>query len=141
MEEAPGSEKFFPAQLVFLALGFMGPEQELIKSLGVKTDGRSNVQTPAKKYSTNVRGVFSAGDCRRGQSLIVWGIKYVFIPLLIQTGNGADEGSLYSLFSEGRGAAAEIDAWLSGGGTELPFHGGIKHRVCFSPLVYQLHRN
>lgn len=75
MEEAQGSEKFFPAQLVFLALGFMGPEQELIKSLGVKTDGRSNIQTPTKKYSTNVRGVFAAGDCRRGQSLIVWGIK------------------------------------------------------------------
>ena len=48
MEEIPNSEKFFPAQLVFLALGFLGPEQELLKSLDVKTDGRSNIQTSAK---------------------------------------------------------------------------------------------
>ena len=91
MEEVPGSEKFYPAQLVFLALGFLGPESEILKGLGVKQDGRSNIQTPPKvfiaspaflsglnalqKYSTNVEGVFAAGDCRRGQSLIVWGIK------------------------------------------------------------------
>ena len=75
MEEVPGSEKFFSAQLVFLALGFLGPESDVVKALGVKQDARSNVQTPAKKYSTNVEGVFAAGDCRRGQSLIVWGIK------------------------------------------------------------------
>ena len=48
MEEVPGSEKFFEAQLVLLALGFLGPEAELIKVLGVKTDPRSNVQTPSK---------------------------------------------------------------------------------------------
>ena len=48
MEEIPGSEKFFPAQLVFLALGFLGPQQELIKAMDVKVDGRSNVQTPPK---------------------------------------------------------------------------------------------
>jgi glutamate synthase (NADPH/NADH) len=48
MEEVPGSEKFFDAQLVFLALGFLGPEAELNKSLGVKTDPRSNIQTPPK---------------------------------------------------------------------------------------------
>lgn len=94
MEEVPGSEKFFPAQLVFLALGFLGPETQVIKGLNVKQDGRSNIQTPPKvniadiipyilfltnlqKYSTNIEGVFAAGDCRRGQSLIVWGIKYV----------------------------------------------------------------
>ena len=93
MEEVPGSEKFFPAQLVFLALGFLGPQTDVIKALGVKQDARSNIQTPhkvnhkslqlptvdlsifPKKYSTNVEGVFAAGDCRRGQSLIVWGIK------------------------------------------------------------------
>jgi len=50
MEEVPGSERFFPAQLVFLALGFLGPESEVIKALGVKQDGRSNIQTPAKVY-------------------------------------------------------------------------------------------
>jgi len=81
MEEVPGSEKFFKAQLVFLALGFLGPQQELLKSLGVNLDGRGNIQTPNKKYSTNMPGVFAAGDCRRGQSLIVWGIKYVRLAL------------------------------------------------------------
>jgi glutamate synthase (NADH) len=78
MEEVPGSEKFFPAQLIFLALGFLGPENDVIKSLGIKQDARSNIQTPGpRKYSTNVEGVFTAGDCHRGQSLIVWGIKCV----------------------------------------------------------------
>ncbi len=48
MEEVPGSEKFFPAQLVFLALGFLGPESAVVKSLGVKQDARSNIQTPSK---------------------------------------------------------------------------------------------
>lgn len=48
MEEVPGSEKFFPAQLVFLALGFLGPESQVIKELGIKQDGRSNIQTPQK---------------------------------------------------------------------------------------------
>ncbi|CAL1704998.1 unnamed protein product [Somion occarium] len=109
MEETPGSEKFFPAQLVFLALGFLGPESDVIKSLGVNQDARSNIQTPHKRFSTNVEGVFAAGDCRRGQSLIVWGIN------------------------EGRGAAAEIDAWLSGGVTRLPADGGIKRRVFIPP--------
>ncbi|KAH7107808.1 NADPH-dependent glutamate synthase [Auriculariales sp. MPI-PUGE-AT-0066] len=109
MEEVPGSEKYFDAQLVFLALGFLGPESELVKALGVKTDPRSNVATPPKKYSTNVAGVFAAGDCRRGQSLIVWGIN------------------------EGRGAAAEVDAWLMGGNTRLPRAGGIKTRTFFPP--------
>ncbi|OBZ75427.1 putative glutamate synthase [NADPH] [Grifola frondosa] len=91
MEEVPGSERFFPAQLVFLALGFLGPESEVIKALGVKQDARSNIQTPNKKYSTNVEGV------------------------------------------EGRGAAAEVDAWLSGGVTRLPNDGSIKQRVFIPP--------
>ena len=95
MEEVPDSQKFFSAQLVFLALGFLGPQSEILQALGVKQDARSNIQTPPKvgfsrqirhcliyfyftqKYTTNVEGVFAAGDCRRGQSLIVWGIKYV----------------------------------------------------------------
>ncbi|KAJ7702309.1 NADPH-dependent glutamate synthase [Mycena rosella] len=109
MEEVPGSQKFFPAQLVFLALGFLGPQVEVIQALGVKQDARSNIQTPNKKYSTNMEGVFAAGDCRRGQSLIVWGIN------------------------EGRGAAAEVDAWLSSGATRLPSAGGIKTRVFVPP--------
>jgi len=109
MEEVPGSEKFFPAQLVFLALGFLGPQVEVLKSLGVKQDARSNIQTPHKKYTTNLEGVFAAGDCRRGQSLIVWGIN------------------------EGRGAAAEVDAWLNHGETRLPSAGGIKTRTFVPP--------
>lgn len=52
MEEVPGSEKFFPAQLVFLALGFLGPQVEVIKALGVKQDARSNIQTPHKVSSS-----------------------------------------------------------------------------------------
>ncbi|KAL5511690.1 GLT1 [Sanghuangporus vaninii] len=111
MEEVPGSEKFYPAQLVLLALGFLGPENDVLKALGVKQDGRSNIETPQKKYSTNVEGVFAAGDCRRGQSLIVWGIN------------------------EGRGAAAEIDAWLSDGSTRLPSAGGIKTRRFIPPPI------
>ena len=74
-EEVPGSERYFSAQLVFLALGFLGPQPEVIESLGVDQDARSNIKTPHKKYLTNVDGVFAAGDCRRGQSLIVWGIQ------------------------------------------------------------------
>lgn len=109
MEEVSGSEQFFPAQLVFLALGFLGPESEVLKTLDVEVDGRTNIQTPPKQYSTNVPGVFAAGDCRRGQSLIVWGI------------------------SEGRGAAAEIDSWLTDGTTRLPYVGGIKDRVYKAP--------
>ncbi|KAG2157569.1 uncharacterized protein EDB93DRAFT_1123416 [Suillus bovinus] len=109
MEEVPGSEKFFPAQLVFLALGFLGPQSQVPDALGIKQDIRSNIQTPPKKYTTNVEGVFAAGDCRRGQSLIVWGIN------------------------EGRGAAAEVDAWLSAGSTRLPSAGGIKTRTFVPP--------
>ena len=48
MEEVPGSDKFFPAQLVFLALGFLGPETPVVKALDLKQDGRSNIQTPSK---------------------------------------------------------------------------------------------
>jgi len=109
MEEVPGSDKFFPAQLVFLALGFLGPQSDVIRALGVMQDARSNIQTPTKSYTSNIDGVFAAGDCRRGQSLIVWGIN------------------------EGRGAAAEVDAWLSSGLTRLPSAGGIKARSFAAP--------
>jgi len=109
MEEVPDSEKFFSAQLVFLALGFLCPQNQVLQALNIKQDARSNVQTPAKKYSTNVEGVFAAGDCRRGQSLIVWGIN------------------------EGRGAASEVDKWLSGGSSRLPSVGGIKTRTILPP--------
>jgi len=93
--EQPGSEKEHPAQLVLLAMGFLGPEQGLLKDLKVDTDARSNVKAEYGKYGTSVPGVFAAGDARRGQSLVVWAIN------------------------EGRGAARECDRWLMGA-TELP---------------------
>jgi glutamate synthase (NADPH/NADH) small chain len=93
--EQPGSEKEHPAQLALLAMGFLGPEQALLKDLKVETDARSNVKAEYGKYGTSVPGVFAAGDARRGQSLVVWAIN------------------------EGRGAARECDRYLMGA-TELP---------------------
>jgi glutamate synthase (NADPH/NADH) small chain len=93
--EQPGTEKVRPAQLVLLAMGFLGPEQALLKEMGVACDARSNVRADFEKYSTSLPGVFAAGDCRRGQSLVVWAIN------------------------EGRGAARECDRYLMGY-TDLP---------------------
>jgi glutamate synthase (NADPH/NADH) small chain len=94
-KEQPGTEKVRPAQLVLLAMGFLGPEQALLKEMGVACDARSNVKAEHEKYTTSLPGVFAAGDCRRGQSLIVWAIN------------------------EGRGAARECDRFLMGY-TDLP---------------------
>jgi glutamate synthase (NADPH/NADH) small chain len=69
-----GTEKELPAQLVLLAMGFLGPEQVLLDQLGVEKDPRGNVKA-VKPYKTSVEGVFAAGDARRGQSLIVWAIN------------------------------------------------------------------
>lgn len=69
-----GTERTIEADLIFLALGFLGPEAAISEQFGVKTDGRSNIEANDKDYSTNVPGVFAAGDCRRGQSLVVWAI-------------------------------------------------------------------
>ncbi|KAK9692794.1 glutamate synthase [NADH] [Basidiobolus ranarum] len=104
MEEVPGSEKFFQADLVLLSMGFLGPEEKLIQSLSLSTNKNTTIQTSIGKYGTSESGVFAAGDCRRGQSLIVWGIN------------------------EGREAAREIDNYLMGN-TLLPVKGGIKHRT------------
>lgn len=93
--EIPGTEKVRPAQLVLLAMGFLGPEDSLIDQLGVERDPRSNAKADYGKYATNVEGVFAAGDMRRGQSLVVWAIN------------------------EGRGAARECDRFLMGY-TNLP---------------------
>jgi glutamate synthase (NADPH/NADH) small chain len=94
-KQVPGTEKVLPAQLVLLAMGFLGPEQPLLESLGLERDPRSNVKADYEKYATSLPGVFAAGDCRRGQSLVVWA------------------------FNEGRGAARECDRYLMGT-TELP---------------------
>jgi glutamate synthase (NADPH/NADH) small chain len=93
--EQPGTEATHPAQLVLLAMGFLGPEQALLKDLGVEIDARSNIKAEEEKFTTNLKGVFAAGDCRRGQSLVVWAIN------------------------EGRGAARECDRHLMGS-TDLP---------------------
>ncbi|QOX79999.1 glutamate synthase small subunit [Trichlorobacter lovleyi] len=91
----PGTEQVRPAGLVLLAMGFLGPEQPLLDALGVERDGRSNIKAEYGHYTTSIPGVFAAGDCRRGQSLVVWA------------------------FNEGRGAARECDRYLMGE-TELP---------------------
>ncbi|KAG1239472.1 hypothetical protein G6F68_018603 [Rhizopus microsporus] len=75
MKEIEGSEEFFEADLVLLSMGFLGPEEAIVKQLQLKQDGRSNIETGKGKYSTTIPGVYAAGDCRRGQSLIVWGIN------------------------------------------------------------------
>jgi glutamate synthase (NADPH/NADH) small chain len=76
LEEVPGSEKEYPADLVLLAMGFLGPETDtVVKQLGCEVDARGNVKTAPNGYATSVPNVFVAGDARRGQSLIVWAIS------------------------------------------------------------------
>ncbi len=94
MIELEGTENTLKADLVLLAMGFLGPEDYVARPLGLELDSRSNYKAVHGDYRTNVPGVFAAGDCRRGQSLVVWAIN------------------------EGRGAAAAIDAWLSAGTAE-----------------------
>jgi len=95
LEEVPGSEHEIPAQLVLLAMGFLGPERPgVVEQLGVELDARSNLVRD-RAFMTSVPGVFVAGDAGRGQSLIVWAI------------------------AEGRAAANGVDAWLSGA-SQLP---------------------
>lgn len=88
-EEIAGSEKVWDADLVMLSMGFTGPETYVLEGADVSLDERSNYQAEYDKYATNIEGLFAAGDCRRGQSLVVWGIN------------------------EGRGAAREIDQFLT----------------------------
>jgi NADPH-dependent glutamate synthase beta subunit-like oxidoreductase len=90
MREIPGSEQTFDADLVLIAMGFLGPQQTLVEQLELQTDARSNFKAEHGRFATNVPGVFAAGDCRRGQSLVVWAIN------------------------EGRGAAREIDRYVMG---------------------------
>ncbi|WP_392466530.1 glutamate synthase subunit beta [Arsenicicoccus cauae] len=95
-EEVEGSERVIPAQLVLLAMGFLGPQREgLVDQLGVALDERSNIRRDPS-FMTSVPGIFVAGDAGRGQSLIVWAI------------------------AEGRSAAQGVDAYLTGGTSRLP---------------------
>ncbi|HEY4329178.1 MAG TPA: glutamate synthase subunit beta [Phycisphaerae bacterium] len=95
MKEVPGSTQEWKADLVFLAMGFLGPENPLATQLGLELDARSNYKADHGRFTTNIPNIFAAGDCRRGQSLIVWAIN------------------------EGRGAARECDRYLMGT-TQLP---------------------
>jgi glutamate synthase (NADPH/NADH) small chain len=92
--EIEGSEFVMPAERVYLAMGFLSPEHNLIDQLGVAKDERGNVKA-APDYSTSVEGIFAAGDMRRGQSLVVWAI------------------------SEGRECARHVDAYLTGAPSRL----------------------
>ena len=88
--EIPGTEQEWPADLVLLSMGFLGPEQDLLETMGLETDPRSNIAAAFEDHRTSREGVFAAGDARRGQSLVVWAIK------------------------EGRTAAREVDRYLMG---------------------------
>ncbi len=94
-KEVEGTLRTIPAQLALLAMGFLGPEERLIESLALERDPRGNVLAEHEKFRTNIGKIFAAGDCRRGQSLVVWAIN------------------------EGRGAAREVDRFLMGS-TALP---------------------
>ena len=72
--EIAGSEEIFSAQLVLLAMGFLGPEQQIADNLGLACDIRSNFKAEYGNFATSLPGIFAAGDCRRGQSLVVWAI-------------------------------------------------------------------
>ena len=89
-KKIPGSEKTWPADLVLLAMGFLGPEDTILDELAIERDARSNAKAEEGLYATNAEGVFAAGDMRRGQSLVVWAIN------------------------EGRAAARECDRYLMG---------------------------
>lgn len=88
MHEIAGSEKEWKAELITLAMGFLGPEQTAQEMMGLESDPRSNIKATYGEFTTSSEGVFAAGDCRRGQSLVVWAIN------------------------EGRGAAMAIDQYL-----------------------------
>jgi glutamate synthase (NADPH/NADH) small chain len=96
MQEVPGSEFVIPAQLILLAMGFVGPKKAgMLDQSGVKLDARGNVEANVRDYVTSEAMTFACGDMRRGQSLIVWAIR------------------------EGRQCAAAVDQALMGV-TELP---------------------
>ncbi len=76
MQKLPGTQFELPAELVLLAMGFVHPvHQGMLKELGVELDGRGNIQADTVSYKTSIDKVFSAGDMRRGQSLVVWAIR------------------------------------------------------------------
>ncbi|XP_017137128.1 glutamate synthase [NADH], amyloplastic isoform X2 [Drosophila miranda] len=101
MQEVAGSEKYFAADLILLAMGFLGPEKTVSSELGLELDPRGNIKASNGQYGTSNAKVFAAGDCRRGQSLVVWAI------------------------TEGRQAARQVDSYLTGRISGLPGAGGV----------------
>ncbi|CDK29824.1 unnamed protein product [Kuraishia capsulata CBS 1993] len=101
MAEVPGSEEFFPAEVVLLSMGFVGPEAENLSERNKR--GNINTYDPNGYKVAEDGNLFAAGDCRRGQSLVVWGIQ------------------------EGRQCAREVDTYLMGG-SRLPGNGSIERR-------------
>merc|ERR1711991_30941 len=75
VEVIDGTEKEWPADLVILAMGFVSPEHEVSNRLGLNLHQRNNYRADYDDYRTDVEGIFAAGDCRRGQSLVVWAIN------------------------------------------------------------------
>ena len=75
IEKIPNSERVWPADLVIIAMGFVSPEETIHKKLSLEVDSRNNIHAEYGDYRTSVEGVFAAGDCRRGQSLVVWAIN------------------------------------------------------------------
>ena len=75
IKKLPGTEKEWNADLVILAMGFVSPEQGMAQTLGLEVDQRNNIHAEYGDYRTSVEGIFAAGDCRRGQSLVVWAIN------------------------------------------------------------------
>ena len=90
MKEIANTEKIWKADLILLALGFVGPEKNILDNFGISLNKEHNIESAYGEFTTNVEGVFSAGDARRGQSLVVWAMN------------------------EGRGAALQIDRYLQG---------------------------
>ncbi|MEY2835921.1 MAG: hypothetical protein RLZZ557_1583, partial [Bacteroidota bacterium] len=89
--EVPGSEQEIPCDLVLLAMGFVSPQQKgMLEELDIELDERGNVKASEKEFKTNIAKIFSCGDMRRGQSLVVWAI------------------------SEGRECARKVDEFLMG---------------------------
>jgi glutamate synthase (NADPH/NADH) small chain len=109
-----GSEREWPADLVILSMGFVSPEEYIAKELGLEVDQRNNIHAVYGDFRTNVEGVFTGGDCRRGQSLVVWAIN------------------------EGRGAAESVDQYLEQKRSEDSVstgHGAFANLSSLSPSI------
>ena len=90
MEPVEGTQKVIPAELVLIAAGFLGPRKYISEAFSLELTPRSNYACPYGNHETSVQGVFAAGDCVRGQSLVVWGLR------------------------EGRDCAYDVDKYLMG---------------------------